>query len=275
MKVDLHSHTLASDGKLTPTELFKQAESVGLDILSITDHDTIDAYTELAQIKSDSLQLIPGIEFSTEWKRTGIHILGLNIQLKSDAIVNAIKSQENARFTRAQRIAEKLEKEGIKDCWEGVKKVAGNSVIGRPHFAQFLIDSGVVKDMNQAFNKYLGAGKTGDVKQFWASYSQIIEWIRDAGGNAILAHPNKYKMTRTKLLSLLDDFQAAGGEGIEVISGNQTKDVTQKLTQICEQRNLLASCGSDFHQPGQRWAELGKVAPLPKSCKAVWESWNL
>jgi 3',5'-nucleoside bisphosphate phosphatase len=273
MKVDLHTHTSVSDGKLSPTELIQQAESVGVDILSITDHDTVDAYENLTLLNSSALTLVPGIEFSTQWKKVGIHILGLNIQLDCDAMRSGINSQREARLLRAQRIAEKLEKLGIENSWEGAKKIAGDSIIGRPHFAQFLIESGVVKDMNQAFNIYLGAGKAGDVKQFWAPFEQIIDWIRNASGTAVLAHPDKYKLTRTKLLTLLDDFCSAGGDGMEVISGKQTTDVTRKLALMCQQKNLLASCGSDFHQPGQVWSELGSVAPLPVDCKAVWESW--
>jgi predicted metal-dependent phosphoesterase TrpH len=271
MKVDLHTHTSVSDGKISPSELVLEAESVGIDLLSITDHDTIKAYEGLQSGSSASVHLIPGIEFSTEWRKTGIHILGLNIRLDSDAIRAGIKIQTQARTTRAQRIADKLDKLGIEDSWE----IAGESVIGRPHFARFLVESGVVKNTGQAFDKYLGAGKTGDVRQFWAPYGEIIQWIRDADGTAVLAHPDKYKMSRTKLLSLLDDFQAAGGEAMEVITGNQSKDVTQKLSLMCQGKGLMASCGSDFHQPGQPWAQLGRVAPLPSDCKAIWESWVL
>ncbi len=274
MNVDLHTHTSVSDGKLSPADLVQQAEEAGVDILSITDHDTTDAYTKLQPLKSSSLTLIPGIEFSTQWKKLGIHIVGLNIQLDSDAMRVGIDSQHQARLLRAQRIAEKLDKLGIEDSWAGVKKIAGSSVIGRPHFARFLIESGVVKDMDQAFDKYLGAGKTGDVKQFWAPFVQIVEWIRNAGGTAVLAHPHKYKLTRSKLLALLDDFSEAGGEAMEVLSGKQTNDVTRNLARLCEQKNLLASCGSDFHQPGQPWSVLGRVAALPVGCKAVWENWH-
>ena len=273
MNIDLHTHTSVSDGKLSPSELVKRAELNGIDILSITDHDTTDAYTKLKNVDRLSLTLIPGIEFSTEWKKIGIHIVGLNIQLDSDAIQAGVHNQRQARLARAQRIAEKLGKLGIENCWEGVNQIAGDSVIGRPHFAQFLIESGVVKNINQAFDRYLGAGKAGDVKQFWAPLENIIEWIRDAGGSAVLAHPDKYKMTRTKLSTLLDDFRDAGGEGMEVISGKQTADVTRKLSKLCQQKSLLASCGSDFHRPGQAWSELGTVASLPPGCKAIWENW--
>jgi len=274
VKVDLHTHTSVSDGSLSPAELVQQAESQGVDILSITDHDTAAAYTRLHIAAGSSMTFIPGIEFSTVWKNTGIHIVGLNIPLDSDAIRTGINRQCHARLTRARRIAEKLDKLGIENSWEAVQKIAAKRVIGRPHFARFLIDSGVVKDMNQAFDKYLGTGRAGDVKQFWAPYEHIIQWIRDAGGIAVLAHPHKYKITRTKLLALLDDFREAGGEAMEVISGKQTMDVTRHLAKLCQNKKLLASCGSDFHQAGQPWSELGKVAALPAGCRAVWENWS-
>ncbi len=273
MIVDLHTHTTVSDGELSPCELIQQAESNGVDVLSITDHDTTEAYTDLMNPDNLSLTLIPGIEFSTNWNKTGIHIVGLNIQLDSETIRTGIHFQHQARITRAQRIAENLSKLGIENSWEGVKQIAGDSVIGRLHFAQFLMDTGVVKNINQAFNKYLGAGKTGDVRQFWAPLDNIIEWIRGAGGIAVLAHPDKYRLTRTKLSLLLDDFRDAGGEGIEVISGKQTANVTHKLIGLCKQKKLLASCGSDFHQHGQPWSELGNTGTIPADCQTVWENW--
>ena len=274
MKIDLHTHTSMSDGSLSPQALVNQAELAAIDILSITDHDNVQAYDDLSKLKNPNLTLIPGIEFSTEWKKTGVHILGLNIQLESDAMRTGVDSQSQARLLRAQRIAEQLDKLGLENSWKSVQEIAAGSVIGRPHFAQLLVKNGVVKDFKQAFKKYLGAGKVGDIKQCWAPYQQIIEWIRDANGIAVLAHPSKYKLTRTKLRELVDDFCAAGGESLEVISGNQTDDVTRLLSKLCQQKNMLASCGSDFHHPGQAWCELGKLPPLPTGCKAVWENWH-
>ncbi len=274
MKVDLHSHTCASDGELSAAALIQRAEAAGVEMLAITDHDTVAAYSSIGQQTLKSLRLVAGIEFSSQWEKTGIHIVGLNIDLESDAIKEGVNYQTRARRARAMRIAEKLGKLGIENVWENVEAIAGNSVIGRPHFAQFLVESGTCTSIRQAFSSYLGAGKTGDVKQFWAPYEKIIEWIRGAGGIAVLAHPEKYKLTRTKLSALLDDFQDAGGEAMEVITGKQSKDITQKLSRLCSQKNLLASVGSDFHQPGQSWSELGQIPALPEECKAVWDRWS-
>jgi 3',5'-nucleoside bisphosphate phosphatase len=273
MNIDLHTHTSMSDGSLSPLELIERAEQASIDMLSITDHDNITAYDDIKKIKSTKLTLIPGIECSSEWKKIGIHIVGLNIQLDCDAMRTAVNTQSRARLLRAQGIAEQLDKLGVENSWEGVQEIAAGSMIGRPHFAQLLIKQGVVKDFKQAFKKYLGAGKAGDIKRHWAPYPQIIEWIRDANGIAVLAHPNKYNLTRTKLVKLLNDFNAAGGESMEVISGSQTDDVTRFLSKLCQQKNMLASCGSDFHHPGQAWCELGKLPPLPRDCRAIWKNW--
>lgn len=274
MKVDLHTHTNVSDGTLTPGELVQEAVKRKIQILSITDHDTADAYNKINPSDYPELLVIPGVEFSCEWQKTGIHVVGLNVEPGSAALDAGIATQSQAREDRAQRIAEKLGRLGLTDAYEGVKRIAGTSVIGRPHFAQLMVEQGMVNSTGQAFDKYLGKGKAGDVKQYWSSLLQVILWIRDAGGVAVLAHPDKYRLTRSKLLKLIDGFIESGGEGMEVISGTQTTKVTNKLAQICNERNLLASAGSDFHQHGQVWAELGKVAALPDTCTPVWENWN-
>jgi predicted metal-dependent phosphoesterase TrpH len=125
--------------------------------------------------------------------------------------------------------------------------------------------------MNAAFKKYMGDGKAGDVKQQWADLPQIISWIRDAKGIAVLAHPLKYKLTRVKLKKLLDDFIQAGGQGMEVVSGQQQTYLTRDMAQLCEQKGLLASCGSDFHGPGKPWSELGVFPSMPVNVTPVWD----
>jgi len=270
MIFDLHSHTIFSDGALAPRELIARAVAKGVDVLAITDHDSIDAYAEIP-VAGSGLKIVPGIELSTQWQTTGIHVLGLNIDPLCDAIVAAARVQAETRRQRARRIAENLAKKGIEDAFEGAMQLSPGSYIGRPHFAQYLINTGRVDSMHAAFKKYLGDGKAGDVKKQWAELPQIIQWIRDAGGIAVLAHPLKYKLTRTRLKRLLDAFIAGGGEGMEVISGQQTVQQTRDMAQLCEEQKLLASCGSDFHMPGTPWAELGVFAPLPANVVPVWD----
>jgi len=273
MLYDLHSHTTCSDGALTPAQLVQRAAEAGVDVLAITDHDSTVAFDQLDPAAEPSVRVIPAIEFSTTWRKIGVHIVGLNIKPHSDAMRAGSHFQQQARRQRAEQIAEKLEQLGLPDTLAGAAALAGSDNIGRPHFAQHLIDIGAVNNMRQAFKKYLGTGKPGDVKQHWATLPTVIQWIRDAGGTAVLAHPDKYNLTRTKLLALLDDFIEVGGQAVEVVSGRQLPQLTRDLANICEEKGLLASCGSDFHQPGQPWAELGRFTRLPDNCQPVWDHW--
>ena len=184
-------------------------------------------------------------------------------------------AEEQAVEHREQsKIAEKLSQLGFADSLEGAKSFTSGGEVGRPHFAQHLVTIGAVSNIQQAFKRYLGAGKAGDIKEQWSDMTTIIGWIRDAGGIAVLAHPTKYKMTRTKLSALLSDFAAAGGEGMEVISGLQVPSVTRDMAALCNQYDLLASVGSDFHAPNQHWAALGMVASLPDQSTPVWSRWS-
>lgn len=270
MIFDLHSHTSFSDGVLTPGELFDRAIEKGVGVLAITDHDTVDAYHHIPEAHQH-LKLVPGIELSTQWGSAGIHVLGLNIDVDSDAIKTAAHVQSSTRLERARRIAENLEKKGVEDAFSGARNLSVGGYIGRPHFAQYLINIGKADSMHTAFKRYMGDGKAGDVKKHWAELPQIIEWIRDANGIAVLAHPLKYKLTRTRLKRLLDTFIEAGGQGMEVVSGQQIPQQTRDMAQLCEQKNLLASCGSDFHMPGKHWAELGAFSSIPENLTPVWD----
>lgn len=270
MIFDLHSHTLCSDGVLTPDELIARALDNGVGTLAITDHDTLDAYCDL-EVPEDRIRLITGIELSTQWNTTGIHVLGLNVDIQSEAMLQAVRCQTEARLQRARRIGERLEKKGITGAFEGARKLSASHYIGRPHFARFLVESGKVDSIDKAFKKYMGDGKAGDVRQHWADLEQVITWIREADGIPVLAHPLKYKLTRTRLKLLLADFIEAGGLGMEVVSGKQLPAQINDMARLCEQSGLLASCGSDFHMPGTPWSELGSVSPLPRNVRPVWE----
>jgi len=270
MIFDLHSHTRCSDGSLEPHELIDRAIGQGVDVLAITDHDTLDAYRGLS-LKQDRLELVAGIEFSTQWESTGIHVLGLNVDPASDAVQVGVRYQTEARRQRARRIGEILGKMGVTGAFDGASALAEGSYIGRPHFARYLVDIGRAASVEDAFRKFVGDGKAGDVRQHWADLSQVVQWIREAGGIAVLAHPLKYKLTRTRLKRLLADFMRAGGEGMEVVSGQQQPQLTSAMGQLCDQMKLLASCGSDFHQPDTPWSELGRFPALPRHVTPVWE----
>ncbi len=270
---DLHTHTTASDGSLTPSELVNFAHERGVGVLAVTDHDTVAGCAEAADAASKDLSVICGIEFSTTWSGRSIHIVGLNVDPDSKALLDGVNEQQRARDSRAREIGRRLTRLGIDDPYPAARRMAGDAAIGRPHFAALLVDAGVVRDTATAFRKYLGAGKLGDVTLGWAGLEDVISWIHAAGGIAVIAHPAKYKMTMTKLKLLVADFVEAGGDAIEVVCGHQTPDVTRRLADVARDFELAASIGSDFHHPGQSWSHPGSCGQLPKDVRPVWESW--
>jgi len=273
MRFDLHCHSTASDGKLSAQDLVARAMGNGVDVLAITDHDSLAAYGQLREVDLGALHLLPGVEISAQWREHSIHIVGLNVCIDGGALDEALDGQRRARLNRAEIIADKLAKRGFPDLLSRIQSLAGNDSIGRPHFADQLVAMGATRTTDEAFRKYLSTDRLGKLQQYWASIDQAVEWIRNAGGTSVLAHPDKYSLTRTRLGELVDDFKSVGGEAIEVVSGHQDAHKSRELGKLCEQKKLLASSGSDFHQPGQSWAELGAQSPLPDQCTPVWDLW--
>ncbi len=272
MIYDLHTHSNASDGFLSPAQLVARAQAKGVTALALTDHDTLAGQAAAESAATEvGIRLIPGIEFSTQWLGRSIHIVGLGFDTSAPSIKQGIERQSASRDERAHTIGEKLAKAGIPDAHKGAQEIAGAAVLGRPHFAQYLVACGAVKDVASAFKRYLGAGKIGDVKQLWPEVAEAVEWITAAKGVAVLAHPDKYDMTRSKLCQLLGHFREAGGQAVEVISGKQVNTITDKLARLAGQFSLAASCGSDFHMPNQPWQELGAFGKLPDFCLPVWQ----
>lgn len=274
MIADLHTHSNASDGILRPEELVSRAKSKGVSLLALTDHDTTAGIDEARrEASAQGLGFIAGVEVSTQWAGMGIHIVGLNVEPNEKTLQAALAAQQQTRDQRAQEISQRLARLGFSGCYDGAKRIAGTAEIGRPHFAQHLVNEGVVANTEQAFKKYLGAGKAGDVKQHWPEVGEAVSWIRAAGGKAVIAHPDKYKMTRTKLRLLVEHFKDQGGAAIEVISGLQTPNITRDMAGLCERFELEASCGSDFHQPNAHWQELGSFGTLAPHLMPVWHDW--
>lgn len=273
MIFDLHSHTNASDGSLTPSELLVRAREHGVRQLAITDHDSVDGVLSLEGGAAD-IGLIAGVELSCVWGKSLIHVVGLNIDPSCPALVGGLQRQQRARTERALLIAGKLERYGFRDAYAGAAALAGAGQIGRPHFARFLVERGYVGSEKEAFKKYLGTGKPGDIKRVWPPLASAVTWILESGGVPVLAHPLHYRMTATKLRALVADFRDAGGRAVEVINGKQPGDQTLRLCDLADRFDLLASLGSDFHRPGMPWSELGQMGALPVRCRPVWSEWD-
>lgn len=247
----------------------------GVTHLALTDHDTIEGLAAAKQAAADAaIEIINGVELSCLWKSQTIHIVGLDFQADDPGLIQALGIQNDNRWRRARAIAERLAKVGGSNLLAQATEHAGGDVPGRPHFARALVDQGVVKDTNQAFKRYLGAGKPGDVKAFWPELAEVVQWIVSAGGIAVLAHPRKYRLTATKLRELTGDFRRAGGRAIEVSTSGQSSGDLGFLAELCRREGLLASQGSDFHFPGAPWCELGNIMKLPDGLEPVWQSFS-
>ena len=243
--------------------------------LAITDHDTVAGYRAAAEVVADyaPLCLVPGVEFSCRWSGTTIHVVGLGMDCDHPAMREGLQRLDRARSERGEKIASRLEARGFAGALAGALAEAGDSQLGRPHFSAWLVAQEHVVDHNQAFDKYLGQGKIGDVKAFWPELAEAVGWIVAAGGVAVLAHPLKYKYTRMKLRRLVVDFRAAGGTVIEVLSGRQTPDQVDQLQRLATEFELQVSVGSDFHRDGPYSPPLGVSLPRVPKGVGVWEHW--
>ena len=272
--IDFHTHTSASDGALSPAELVERALARNIDLLAVTDHDTVAGYRAAAAYytpNSRPMRLVSGVELSCRWSGTTIHVVGLGIEVDALAMQQGLARLDQARLQRGEKIAERLAGRGFPGALEGALREAGDSQLGRPHFSAWLVEQGHVADHNQAFDRYLGQGKIGDVKAFWPELAEVTGWIVDSGGVAVLAHPLKYRFTRMKLRRLVVDFAAAGGEALEVISARQTPDQVAQLCRMAREFELEVSLGSDFHRDGPYSPQLGVELPHLEGLPGVWE----
>ena len=276
LRYDLHSHSTASDGTVSPTELIRHAASQGVDVLALTDHDATTGLAEAEQAAAATgVTLVAGVEISVTWVHQLLHIVGLGIDPLNDDLQRGLAGLRDFRIWRAEEMGRRLEKKGIEDAYAGARALAKGPSIGRTHFARFLMAQGKAKHMQDAFDKYLKRGKPGYVPGKWASLSEAVGWIRAAGGQAVIAHPARYSLSASRFRDLLSEFKAMGGEGLEVISGSHPHGATASLANYARRYELLASVGSDYHGPGQSYNELGRLPALPAGCVPVWAEWGL
>jgi predicted metal-dependent phosphoesterase TrpH len=271
MKADLHNHSYYSDGVLSPSEVIKLASQAECDLFSLTDHDTTDGIAE-AQLEANklNLNLVNGVEISALWRNMAIHILGLGIDINNEILQTGLEHNQKLRKERAEKIALGLWRSGIKDALEKTQSFSKTDMLTRTHFAQMLISEGYCKDMKAVFRRYLTGKKPGGVRVEWREFDEIVHWIHAAGGKALIAHPFRYRMTHTKIKTMLNDFKCVLGDGIEVVTGTSSDEEIQLGNQWAGKYNLLATCGSDFHGwPNQR-VRIGNLRDLPDPEKAIW-----
>ncbi len=271
---DLHSHSLASDGTLSPADLVARAARFGVGVLALSDHDTTAGVPDArAAAAGHGLELVPAVEVSVTWNNRTLHIVGLHVDLDHRPLQAGLARLRDYRHWRAREIARRLERHGIPEPYEGARSYARGTIISRTHFAQHLVALGRAGSVREVFKHYLVSGRPGHVHGEWAGLEEAVGWIRGAGGQAVIAHPARYKLTATKLRELISDFQDLGGEGIEVVSGSHGRDEVLAMAAHARRSGLLASVGSDFHGPGNAFVELGALAPLPDGCRPVWSAW--
>ena len=271
-KYDLHCHSIASDGALSPSEVVQRAHQQGVTVLALTDHDTAAGLPEAEQAANSlGIRLIKGIELSAIYQNQCLHILGLNIDPTHPALQAGIAKQHQLRAERARKISDKLEKKRIPGAYDAVTQAAGHAEITRSHFADFLLAQHYVSTQQEAFDRYLAKGKPAYVPTAWAELAEVIDWIKQAGGIAVMAHPLRYKMSTTWLNKALLEFKKLGGQGLEVVNGRAGGDEIRLSAQYATRHQLHASVGSDFHAPDNQWLELGRLAELPAQLSPVWE----
>ena len=275
---DLHSHSTASDGTLEPSELVARATAAGVDVLALTDHDTLDGYAAAARAAAGvPMRLVPGVEISVSWSNQTIHVLGLNVDPHCQALLKGLEGLLAFRDWRAEEIARKLSTAGISGALEGAARYRLGRILSRTHFAHYIVETGRVSSVREVFRHYLVKGKPGYVRGEWGDLETAVGWILAAGGLPVIAHPARYRLTRSKLARLIGEFREAGGVGIEVVSGSHSRDETLHMAAVSREHRLLASAGSDYHGPHNPWVELGRLRELPQGCTPVWQApgWQL
>ena len=272
--VDLHCHSTASDGLLPAGDVARRAVGNGVNMLALTDHDDLGGLkVARAVAEASGVRFINGVEVSIEWGGIQIHVLGLNFNADDEALNSGLASIRAGRVDRARRMAEALEKIGIEGGFEGAMRYAENpSLISRSHFARYLVEIGVCSDVRSVFESYIVPGRPGYVDHRWATLEETVRWIVGAGGVAVVAHPGRYKLSRSEMRNFLNDFKSFGGQAVEVISGSHSMDHVTVFSRLAREYGFMASCGSDFHGPGESYVDLGKLAPFPQNLTPVWEA---
>jgi predicted metal-dependent phosphoesterase TrpH len=271
---DLHSHSLVSDGTLSPEALAGRAHANGVELWALTDHDETGGQQRARDAAlSLGMAYLTGTEISVSFAGETVHIIGLGFDADDPALLAGLAQTRGGRLERARRMAEGLAAAGIPGAFEGALRYVGNpDLISRTHFGRFLVEAGVCSDTYEVFRRFLTEGKPGYVPHRWAGLGDAVRWITGAGGVAVIAHPARYRFTPTEEYALFTEFIAHGGQGVEVITGSHSTPEQQRYAETAIEFDLLASRGSDFHSPAESRTDLGALPDLPGRLTPVWEA---
>lgn len=272
VNADLHSHSTASDGTLAPDALVRRAHANGVDLLALTDHDELLGLPEAAATAAElGLRFVPGVEVSVSWLDQTVHIVGLGIDPTDGALIAGLDRVRSGRDGRAAKIAAELDRIGIHGALEGALRYVGNpALISRAHFARFLVEAGIAKNVHDVFLHYLARGKPGYVEHVWATLEDAVGWIKGAGGLAVIAHPGRYRLSHVEMDILFDKFRELGGDAVEVACGAHDGGQVLAFARMARRFGLMASRASDFHGPEDSPIDIGRAPPLPPDLTPVW-----
>ena len=254
-RIDLHIHSTASDGEYAPAEIVEMAYSIGLEVIAITDHDTVGGIDEAMEAAQRSgLEVIPGVEINAESKDQSIHILGYFINHRNESLLAELTKLCHSREWRARRVLEELAALGMDLKWDRLLEIAGNSLIGRPHIAEAMVEQGYVSTIKEAFDDHLGRGRPGYVQRPRLAPEEAIELILSAGGVPVLAHP-------LGVLHLLSGLLSAGLAGLETYYSGYSVEDSRAIASVARRHGLITTGGSDYHGPSVTpGIELGQVS---------------
>jgi predicted metal-dependent phosphoesterase TrpH len=274
INADLHCHSVVSDGTLTPEELAVRAKANGVELWALTDHDEVGGQQRaLSAAQANGMKYLTGVEISITFANKTVHIVGLGFDANDKQLINGLLQTRGGRGERAKEMADGLAKVGIHNAYQGALKYAGNhELISRTHFARFLVETGVCQDTNEVFRRFLTEGNPGFVPHRWASLKDAVQWIVQAKGIAVIAHPARYGFTPNEEFALFTEFKNHGGQGVEVVTGSHTPAEYVTYAEMAKEFDLFASRGSDFHSPDESRIDLGTLPWLPGQLTPVWEA---
>lgn len=272
--IDLHLHSVHSDGVLSPQSLVELLAASDVKLFALTDHDTVAGLAETrAAALAHGLTLIDGIELSTQWRGRTLHVLGLSITPSADSILRGVDERRELRQARAVEIARRLDRAGVPGS-TALEQFKNHPAPTRTHFARALVALGVVEDEQSAFKRWLGADRPGQVGTAWPTLETTIATIVQAGGVPVLAHPLRYRLSAGQRRTLMKEFRAGGGIAIEVVTGGAAPHQIESATGLALRADLEGSIGSDCHDPKLPWHRPGRLAKLPPTLVPVWHRWT-